>query len=147
MAYVYLACAIIFEVLGTAAMKYSEGFHRWIPSVLIVVCYGICYVTLTLALKTLQIGSVYAIWAGVGTVLMAIIGALLFGEPVVPAKVLATSLIIVGVVMLSMNSKPSEKIAEAEAKINKRMPAATAFSTETATDNDVTPPLHAKNSG
>jgi len=144
MAYVYLACAIIFEVLGTAAMKYSDGFHRWIPSVLIVVCYGICYVTLTLALKTLQIGSVYAIWAGVGTVMMAIIGALLFGEPIVPSKVVATSLIIVGVVLLSMNNKAPEEVAQTDAKINKRAPAAdTVLSTETA----VEPPLHAKNSG
>ena len=63
MAYVYLAAAIIFEILGTISMKYAEGFTKVVPSVLIFVCYGICFVALTIALKTLPVSMVYAIWA------------------------------------------------------------------------------------
>ena len=127
MAYVYLAAAIIFEILGTISMKYAEGFTKVVPSILIFVCYGICFVTLTIALKTLPVSLVYAIWAGVGTAIMAVVGLYFFNEPLPLQKIVATSLIILGVVMLNFSSKhdlkPQEQIAEAEsAKEAKRLP-------------------------
>lgn len=125
MPYVYLAAAIIFEILGTISMKYAEGFTKVIPSVLIFVCYGICFVSLTVALKTLPVSMVYAIWAGVGTAIMAVVGLLMFGEPLPLQKILATSLIILGVVMLNFSGKhhAPEQVAEVEKKEIKRVPA------------------------
>lgn len=116
MAYAYLAAAIIFEVLGTIAMKYSEGFTKVIPIILTLVCHGICFVALAMALKSLPISMVYAIWAGVGTAIMALIGLMMFNEPLPLQKVLATSLIILGVVMLNVSDKkPAEQVAKVEA--------------------------------
>lgn len=125
MPYVYLAAAIIFEILGTISMKYAEGFTKVIPSVLIFVCYGICFVSLTIALKSLPVSMVYAIWAGVGTAIMAVVGLLMFGEPLPLQKILATSLIILGVVMLNFSGKhhAPEQVAEVEKKEIKRIPA------------------------
>lgn len=117
-AYVYLATAIIFEVLGTITMKYSEGFTKVIPVILTVVCHGICFVALAMALKSLPISIVYAIWAGVGTAIMAVLGQLFFNEPLHFQKVLATSLIILGVVMLNVNEEsepvPQVKLAKSQ---------------------------------
>lgn len=127
MAYAYLAAAIIFEVLGTITMKYSEGFTKVIPIILTLVCHGICFVALAVALKSLPISMVYAIWAGVGTAIMAFIGLMMFNEPLPLQKVLATSLIILGVVMLNFaDQKPVEQVAKVEAtKVIKDKPAST----------------------
>ncbi|WP_291516681.1 multidrug efflux SMR transporter [Bdellovibrio sp. ArHS] len=114
-AYLYLAAAIVFEVLGTITMKYSEGFTKVLPVILTIVCHGICFVALAVALKSLPISIVYAIWAGVGTALMAFVGLWMFNEPLPVQKVLATSLIILGVVMLNFSeNKPTEQIAKAD---------------------------------
>jgi small multidrug resistance pump len=116
MAYAYLLCAILFEVLGTIAMKYSEGFTKVIPSLLIVVAYGICFVSLTIALKSLPMSLVYAIWAGVGTALMVILGQVFFEEPLTYSKALATLLIVAGVVMLNLgeSAKVDDKLTRLE---------------------------------
>lgn len=148
MAYVYLAAAIIFEILGTVSMKYAAGFTKVVPSIVIFVSYGICFVCLTIALKTLPVSMVYAIWAGVGTAIMAVVGLMLFGEPLPIQKVVATSLIILGVVMLNLNGKhqteAKEQIAEVEnVKELKRTPAANS----SATQAPVTVSLGQRNSG
>lgn len=109
MAYAYLLCAILFEVLGTIAMKYSEGFTKVIPSLLIVVSYGICFVSLTIALKTLPMTLVYAIWAGAGTALMVILGQIFFDEPLTYSKAFATVLIVAGVVMLNQGEPVADE--------------------------------------
>lgn len=117
MAYVYLAAAIVFEILGTLTLKYSEGFTKVIPIMLTVVCHGICFVALAAALKSLPISMVYSIWAGVGTAAMAVIGIWIFNEPLPLQKVMATGLIVIGVIMLnySSNSKPAaEQIAKGD---------------------------------
>lgn len=125
MAYVYLAAAIIFEVFGTITMKYSEGFTKVLPSVLTVACHGICFISLTVALKYLPVSNVYAIWAGVGTALMAFLGLIIFNEPLPLQKVLATSLIILGVIMLNLGDgeKAEEQVAKVEAPSIKAIPA------------------------
>lgn len=126
MAYVYLAAAIIFEVFGTITMKYSEGFTKVLPSVLTVACHGICFISLTVALKYLPVSNVYAIWAGVGTALMAFLGLIIFNEPLPMQKVVATTLIVLGVVMLNLGEgkKTEEQIAQTQVEKNLEVPAA-----------------------
>lgn len=101
-AWLTLAAAIVLEVAGTTSMKLSHGFSRLVPSVLLFVFYALAFVGLTVALKRLDLSVTYAIWAGVGTILTAIIGFTLFREPVTWLKVASIVLIIVGVVGLEL---------------------------------------------
>ncbi len=98
----YLTGAIILEVAGTSCMKLSEGFSKLIPSVLIFVFYGLSFVGLTIALKKIDVSIAYAVWAGIGTALIAVIGILYFKEPLTLVKVLSIFLIIIGVVGLNL---------------------------------------------
>ena len=92
-----LISAIIMEVCGTTCMKLSEGFTRLIPSVLIWVFYGVSFASLTFALKGINLGVAYAIWAGVGTALVAVIGIFFFKEPATALKLVSLGLVIIGV--------------------------------------------------
>jgi|TARA_B100000700_G_scaffold237891_1_gene264238 small multidrug resistance pump len=104
MTYVFLALAIIAEVVGTTALKASEEFSRFWPSVLVVVCYGLAFYLLSLALRTLPVGIAYAFWAGLGIVLVTLIGIVVYGErPDLPA-VLGLGMIIGGVVVIQVFS-------------------------------------------
>ncbi|MEJ6483470.1 multidrug efflux SMR transporter [Nostoc punctiforme UO1] len=96
--WIYLIAAILFEVSGTTCMKLSEGFTKLVPSVLIFVFYGLCFSFLTLALKRLEVSVAYSVWAGLGTVLIAIIGIIWFRESATFIKVLSIALIIMGVI-------------------------------------------------
>ncbi|WP_392482394.1 DMT family transporter [Nostoc sp. C110] len=96
--WIYLIAAILFEVSGTTCMKLSEGFTKLVPSVLIFVFYGLCFSFLTLALKRLEVSVAYSVWAGLGTVLIAIIGIIWFRESATFIKLLSIALIIMGVV-------------------------------------------------
>ncbi|MFJ3143927.1 DMT family transporter [Streptomyces halstedii] len=102
MGYGLLAAAIAAEVTATTAMKYSEGFSRLWPSLVTVVGYVLAFALLAHTLKTLSIGTAYAIWAGVGTAAVALIGILWMGESAGPAKLLGVALIIAGVVVLNL---------------------------------------------
>ncbi len=104
MSWVYLGIAILAEVIGTTNMKLSKGFTQTIPSILIFVFYGISFTMLTLALKKLDISVAYAIWSGVGTALVVIIGMVWFKEPVLLLKFVFVGLIIMGVAGLEMVS-------------------------------------------
>ena len=101
-AWIYLAGAIVLEVAGTTNMKLSHGFSRLLPSVLLFVFYALAFIGLTVALKRLDLSIAYAIWAGVGTILTALIGFVLFKEPVTVWKVISIALIIVGVIGLEL---------------------------------------------
>lgn len=101
-AYVYLFTAIAFEVAGTILMKISEGFTKPTPSILMVVCYIVCFGALTMALKKIDVGLAYAIWAGVGTALIALAGFLFFKEAFTPVKGFALLLIVSGVALLNL---------------------------------------------
>ena len=94
----YLLVAIPCGVFGTVAMKMSHGLQRWKPSVCLAIFYAISCVALTLALKGIDVSIVYAIWSGVGTILVAIIGVLLFKESVTLKKILSLMLIVMGVI-------------------------------------------------
>ena len=100
--WLYLTGAILLEVAGTSCMKLSEGFTKIIPSVLIFVFYTLSFVGLTIALKKLDVGIAYAVWAGIGTALIAVIGIIYFKEALTTVKVLSILLIIAGVVGLNL---------------------------------------------
>ena len=105
MAYIYLAIAIIAEVVGTSALKASAEFTKLYPSLLVVVGYCVAFYFMTLVLRTIPIGITYAVWSGVGIVLIAIVGALLYKQiPDIPA-IIGMGLIISGVVVIHVFSK------------------------------------------
>jgi small multidrug resistance pump len=104
-AYVYLAIAILAEVAGTSALKASKGFSRPLPSLVVLAGYGVAFYCLSLCLKSgLSVGVAYAIWSGVGIVLIATIGAVVFREKLDLAAVLGFALIVAGVVVLNVFS-------------------------------------------
>lgn len=101
MGYGLLAGAIAAEVLATTAMKYSEGFSKLWPSLITVVGYVIAFSLLAQTLKTLSVGTAYAIWAGVGTAAVAAIGMVFMNESASLAKFVGIGLVIAGVVVLN----------------------------------------------
>ena len=102
-AWVVLVAAIAAEVGGTTCLKLSDGFSRLLPSVGVVVLYALSFVFLASVLKTIDVGVAYAIWAGLGTALVASVGFLVFGEPLSAARLLSIGFIIVGVVGLQLS--------------------------------------------
>lgn len=104
MPYIFLALAILFEVAGTSLLKLSDGFTRLWPSLGVVVGYGLAFWMLGLTLRSVPVGIAYAIWAGLGTALIAIIGAVAFGESLGPVKIVGIGMIVAGVVALNIDS-------------------------------------------
>jgi small multidrug resistance pump len=96
--WIYLIAAILFEVSGTTCMKLSQGFTKIGPSILIAVFYVLCFTFLTLALKKIEVSVAYSVWAGLGTVLIAIIGIIWFRESATFIKLMSIALIIMGVI-------------------------------------------------
>ena len=107
MGWVLLIVAILLEVAGTTNMKLSEGFSKPVPSVLVLFFYALSIVALTFAVNRLDVSVAYAVWSGMGTALVAIIGLWFFQESITIIKVVALGLIIVGVVMLHFTSSES----------------------------------------
>jgi len=97
-----LAVAIASEVAGTVALKYTDGFTRPLPSAMVVAGYGLSFWMLALVLKEMPIGLTYAVWAAVGTAMVAAIGIFAFGEPAGTLKLLSLGLILAGVVGLNL---------------------------------------------
>ena len=102
MGYLFLGAAIAAEVGATTAMKYSEGFSRLVPTVLTVVGYVVSFVLLAQTLKTVSVGTAYAIWSGIGTAAIATIWLICFGEGMTLTKAAGMALIIIGVVVLNL---------------------------------------------
>jgi small multidrug resistance pump len=96
-----LTIAILAEVAGTVALKFTNGFTNLGPSALVVVGYGLSFWMLALVLRDLPLGLTYAVWAAVGTALIAAIGIVAFGEPATTLKLLSLALIILGTVGLN----------------------------------------------
>jgi small multidrug resistance pump len=103
--WIYLALGIIFEVLGTVCMKLAEGFTKLWPSVFVFVFYGASLGLLVLVLEKFEVSIAYAIWASLGTALIAIIGIVFFNEPVSVTKIVSISLIIAGILGLELFDK------------------------------------------
>ncbi len=100
-----LGIAIVSEVIATSALKASDGFTRLLPSVIVVVGYGIAFYCLALVLRTLPVGIVYAIWSGVGVALIALVGWLLYGQTLDLPAIVGIGLIVAGVAVLNIFSK------------------------------------------
>jgi small multidrug resistance pump len=105
MGYLYLAIAIIAEVIGTSALKASAEFTKLFPSLIVVIGYGLAFYFMTLALRTIPLGITYAVWAGVGIVLVTIIGIFLYNETPDTPAIIGMGLIIFGVVIIHVFSK------------------------------------------
>ena len=100
MSWLFLSLAIVLEVCGTTCMKLSDGFSKFTPSVLIFVFYGLSFVAFAFALKGIGLSFAYAIWAGLGVLLIGTIGILYFKEPISVLAIVSMVLILIGVVGL-----------------------------------------------
>lgn len=99
----FLVVAIVLEVAGTTSMKLSRGLTQIVPSVFMFLFYAASFVMLTLALKKIEVSVAYAVWAGIGTALIATIGILYFRESITMLKFVSILLIIIGVVGLNLS--------------------------------------------
>ena len=102
MAWLVLMGAIVAEVTATVALRYSSGFTRLLPSLVVALGYGASFYLLAITLKRLSLSTTYAVWSGVGTALIALVGVVALEERLTAAKVLGLVLIIVGVVVLNL---------------------------------------------
>lgn len=105
--WIILLVAIVSEVIATSALKASDGFSKLVPSVMVVVGYGLAFYFLSLTLKVMPVGVAYAVWAGLGIVLTAIIGWWLFGQRLDWAAFVGIGLILLGVVVINVFSNSS----------------------------------------
>ena len=105
MKYLWLAAAILSEVLGTSSLKAAEGFTRLWPSIVVVVGYAAAFYCLSQTLRTIPIGIVYAIWSGVGTALIVLIGAVVYRQRLDFGGFAGIALILAGVLVLHLFSK------------------------------------------
>ena len=104
MSWVLLFVAGLFEVAGAIGLKYTEGFTRWWPSVGTVTAMVVSVVLLGLAMRTLPVGTAYAVWTGIGAVGTVTLGIVLFGEPATVARLACVALIVSGIVGLKITS-------------------------------------------
>lgn len=102
--YVFLFVAIVGEIIGTSALKASHGFTRLYPSLLTLGGYIITFYCLSLAVRTIPLGIAYAIWAGLGIAMMAIIGTVMFGQHLNYPTMVGIALILIGVVIVNLSS-------------------------------------------
>jgi multidrug transporter EmrE-like cation transporter len=100
--YLFLLIAIIGEIIATASLKESAGFSKAIPSVIVIIGYGIAFYFLSLTLKYIPLGIAYAMWSGIGTALTAMIGYFFWKETLQTTQLIGLLLIIMGVVLLNL---------------------------------------------
>ncbi len=105
MHYLYLAIAIVTEVVATTALKSSDGFRKLAPSVIVVIGYGLAFYFFALCLRQITVGVAYAIWAGLGIVLISLMGLLVHKQRLDPPAIAGMALIIAGVVVIHLFSK------------------------------------------
>lgn len=105
MQWLYLAIAIVSEVIATSALKAANGFTRWEPSLLVITGYASAFYFLSLALRTIQLGVAYAIWSGVGVALIILVGWVIYRQPLNVASLIGITLIVSGVIVLHIFSK------------------------------------------
>jgi multidrug transporter EmrE-like cation transporter len=105
--WLFLAIAIIGEVIATSALKSSEGFTKLVPSIVVVAGYGIAFYFFSLALRSIPVGIAYAVWAGLGIVLVAAIAWVVHGQQLDAWAFVGMGLIVSGVAVLNLLSKVS----------------------------------------
>lgn len=99
--FIFLILAITFEVIATSSLKASEGFSKLLPSLIVVTGYAAAFYLLSISLRTISVSVAYAIWSGLGTTGVVIVGAVLFHEKLTAVQVAGIALIIAGVVVLN----------------------------------------------
>lgn len=104
-AWLVLAASVLAEVLGTMALRHSDGFTRLIPSVITGLCYTAAIWLMAVSVRNLEVGLAYAVWAGCGTALTALLGIVLFGESANLLRLSGLGLIISGVVVLNLSTR------------------------------------------
>lgn len=107
MHYLYLMAAVLAETIGTTALQASQQFSRLIPSLIVVVAYGTSFFLMSLTLRIMPVGIVYAIWSGLGIVLIALIGFLVFGQRIDLPAMFGMGLIIAGILVIHLFSASS----------------------------------------
>jgi small multidrug resistance pump len=118
----WLYLAIVLEVAATVCMKLSDGCSRAIPSVLMVLLYGVSFFPTAMALRRLDVGIAYAVWSAVGTTLITLIGMVLFKEQMSIVKMAALGMIIFGVVMLNLTGKVETHPIQSTASVERAAP-------------------------
>ena len=104
-AYALLGIAIVSEVIGSTFLVKSEGFSKLVPSLLVVVLFSFAFFLLSQVIKTIPLGIAYAIWSGVGIILTAIVGYLLFKQTIDTAGIIGLALIVSGVIVINLFSQ------------------------------------------
>lgn len=97
--------AVLSEVIATTSLKFSEGFTKLLPSLIVVVGYGLSFYLLSLSLKVMSIGVAYALWSGIGIVLTVIAGKMLWNETFDWARITGIGLILLGILIINLFSK------------------------------------------
>lgn len=110
--FVYLLISILFEVIGSACLKLSNGFTNVTPTLFLVLFYALSFTFIILALKTVSLSVGYSIWAGLGTAGAALIGLFFFNETLSTINVIGLVIIISGVVLMNINEKPTNNKAK-----------------------------------
>lgn len=105
MHWLYLAIAILTEVIATSVLKAADGFTRWIPSMVVVAGYACSFYFLSLTLRSIPLGVAYAVWSGIGLALVSLIGWIVYHQPLDAAAMIGIGLIIAGIVVLNLFSK------------------------------------------
>lgn len=105
--YLILALAVLAETIGTTALQASQQFTRVGPSILVVLAYGVSFYLLSITLRTMPVGVVYALWSGLGIILIATIGWVVFGQKLDLAAVLGLAMIIGGIAIIHLFSAAS----------------------------------------
>ncbi len=105
--YSVLVLAIVFEVLGTSAMQAAQHFTRIGPTVVMIVCYAVAFYFLSWSLRYVSVGIAYAIWSGLGIVLISLVGLFVFGQKLDVPAIIGLGLIVAGVMVLNLFSKSS----------------------------------------
>lgn len=103
--YLYLAIAVLFEVVATTALKETQGFTRLLPSLVVVAGYGLAFYFLSLPLRFMPVGVVYALWCGAGIILITAIGWLWFRQALDLPALIGMGLIMAGVIVINLFSK------------------------------------------
>lgn len=104
MAWVYLLCAGVFEVIWASFMKQSDGFTKLTPSIITLVTMVISFALLAVAMRTLPLGTAYAIWTGIGAVGAFLVGIFLMGDAASPFRIISMMLIVAGIIGLKLSS-------------------------------------------
>lgn len=104
-AWIYLACAIVAEVIGTSFLKLSDGFTRPGPSIAVVLCYTLAFYLLALTLRTVPVGVAYAIWAGLGVALITLVGLIAFKQTLDLPAAIGILMIVGGVLVIHLFSE------------------------------------------